>query len=96
MVMSPYSQQELDALINLYLELKSNNIGVFGQLRLMDLDKCMMLLSKVQRTIIFHRGMCNQPSRETASELSIHHSTVIEQYNKAIENLRNLMNGEVI
>lgn len=93
-VYSPYSDQELQALISLYLELKSNNVGTFAQLRLMDLDKNLMLLTTEARSIIFLYGFCNHTSRESAGILDIHHSTVIDKYNKAIELLRNLMNGE--
>lgn len=94
LVYSPYSAQELQALIGLYLELKMNEVTSFAQLRLMDLEKNLVLLSHESRTIIFLYGFCNQTSRETASVLSIHHSTVIDKYNKSIEYLRNLMNGE--
>lgn len=94
MVMSPYSMQELEALIGLYLELKCNHIGTFGQLRIMDLEKNLMLLTKDDRTLIFLKGFCNQTSRESANVLSVHHSTVIAKYNKAIDLLRSLMNGE--
>lgn len=94
MIYSPYSAQEISALIGLYLELKSNNIGTFAQIRLMDVDKNLMLLSQDSRTIVFLYGFCNQTSRETAEILSIHHSTVIEKYNRAVDLLGKLMNGE--
>lgn len=94
MIYSPYSAQELSAIIGLYLELRSNNVGTFAQLRLMDLEKNLMLLTTEDRTIIFLYGFCNHTSRESAGVLDIHHSTVIDKYNRAIEVLRNLMNGE--
>lgn len=94
MVMSPYSMQELEALVGLYLELKCNDVGNFAQVRLMDLEKNLMLLTKEDRTLIFLKGFCNQSSRESANVLLVHHSTVIAKYNKAIDILRSLMNGE--
>lgn len=93
MVMSPYSMQELEALVGLYLELKMNHIGTFAQLRIMDLEKNLMLMSKEERTLIFLKGFCNQTSRESAGILEVHHSTVIDRYNRAIDILCNLMNG---
>lgn len=94
LVYSPYSAQELEALVGLYLELKMNHVGTFAQLRLMDLEKNLMLLTTEDRTIIFLYGFCNHTSRESAGVLDIHHSTVIDKYNKAIELLRGLMNGD--
>lgn len=93
MIYSPYSMAELGCIIGLYLELKCNNVGTFAQLRLMDTDKNLMLLSKEARTIIFLYGFCNHTSRETAGILGIHHSTVIDKYNKALDQLGQLMNG---
>lgn len=94
MVMSPYSMQELEALIGLYLELKSNHVGNFAQLRLMDIDKALKLVSNDDRTTVFLYGICNQTSRETGTILSVHHSTVLDRYKKAKDLLYKLMNGE--
>lgn len=93
MVMSPYTMQELEALVALYLELKMNHVGTFAQLRIMDLEKNLMLMTKDDRTLIFLKGFCNQTSRESANVLDVHHSTVIDRYNRAIDLLRQLMNG---
>lgn len=94
MVMSPYSDIEIQALIKYYLELKANNVSAFSRIRLMDMDKNLMLLTLEQRTIIFLYGFCNMTSRETAEILAIHHSTVIDRYNKSIDLLGQRMNGE--
>lgn len=93
MVYSPYSSAEIQAILGLYLELKCNEVGNFAQVRLMDMDKNLMLLTLEQRTIIFLYGFCNMTSRETAEILSIHHSTVIDRYNKSIDLLGQRMNG---
>lgn len=92
--MSPYSMQELEALIGLYLELKSNHVGNFAQLRLMDFDKNIMLLSKEERSSLFLYGICNLTSREAADYSGLHHSTVLDRYNKSKDKIRKLMNGE--
>lgn len=86
--------KEVEAIVGLYLELKMNRIGVFGQVRLMDFEKNLMYLTKEERKVIFLYGICNQTSRESSSVLSVHHSTVIDKYNIAVDKLYNLMNGE--
>jgi len=85
---------ELSALITLYLELKQNYVTSFAQVRLMDIDRCMALLSKEERISIKLYGYYNLTSRESAAILSVHHSTVIDRYNKARDKLYNMMNGQ--
>lgn len=94
MVYSPYSMAELEAIIGLYLELKSNHVGNFAQLRLMDFDKNIKLLSKEERNSLFLYGICNLTSREAATIVGLHHSSILDRYTKAKDKICKLMNGE--
>ncbi len=93
MYLSPYSDQEVAALLTYYLELKLNRVGPFSQVRLMDLDRCMMMLDQDERTVVFLYGMCDETGREAAELLGIHQTTVMRQYVNSFEKLCLLMNG---
>lgn len=93
MFLSPYSEQEVAAILTHYLELKLNRVGNFGQVRLMDIDRCMMRLTKEERTVIFLYGVCDETSREAAIALGISHTSVQRQYVIAFDKLCSQMNG---
>lgn len=88
-----YSEQELTALTDEWVDWEGNKSFQFILVRLMDLDNAMMHLSPPQREAIFLIGLCQLTLREAAELAGVTHQAMWKRYQRGLTSMASYLNG---
>ena len=90
---SNYTQQELIALTDEWVDWEGNKSSTTILVRLMDLDRAMAHLSPPQREAIFLIGLCQLTQKEAAALCGVSQQSMWERYKRGLANMATYLNG---
>ena len=89
-----YTAKRVGFLMSEYASLQYRKDRLNVLVELADLERCLKLLPRNDRTLLVAHGMIGIPIRDVAAHLYLASSTAYDRYLSALEHLLALMNGE--
>ncbi len=93
-MLSNYSLDEVRALVEHYDALNHKREQLWLLVRFADLDKALRRLPGREREVLVLHGIYGLSTRQTATQLGIHHSTVGRAYLRGTARLTRIINGQ--